>query len=130
MGSPVVIAALLIANGRILAARRPDTDALAGLWEFPGGKLEADETEHECLARELKEELGIDTDIGDFFGESRYNYSKGEILLRAYWAFPRSLDIRLNFHAQVIWDTPSELSKLPFAPADIPLISALAATKL
>ena len=59
----VVACALVDADGRVLLSQRPEGKALAGLWEFPGGKLEPGETPEECLVRELREELGIETKI-------------------------------------------------------------------
>jgi len=124
MAPRIVTAALLVIEGRVLVARRPDRDSLAGLWEFPGGKLEEGESEKTCLARELREELELDAEIGAFFMESSYCYSKGEILLRAYWAVPKSKEVRLHFHTEVRWVTPSLITNLVMAPADIPIVEA------
>ena len=124
MAIRIVTAALLVVDGRILVAQRPDSDALAGLWEFPGGKLEEGESEQICLARELWEELELEAEIGTFFAESHYSFSKGEILLRAYLAAPKTKEMRLHFHAEVRWVTPLELSKLTMAPADVPIVDA------
>ena len=70
----------------MLICQRPEGKTLAGYWEFPGGKLEEGETMPECLKRELKEELGIDAQIGNFFMESVYKYDFGEIALSVYFA--------------------------------------------
>ena len=69
-----VTAAVLIHKGRILIARRPRGDRLAGYWEFPGGKLEKGETPQACLRRELYEEFGIRTRIGPFIDQNEYHY--------------------------------------------------------
>ena len=67
-------AAILVHNDRILIAQRRDPDNLAGKWEFPGGKIEHNETPQQCLIREMKEEFDIDVVIGEFFDESIYHY--------------------------------------------------------
>lgn len=65
-----VTAAVIEKDGRVLIAQRKTGDALAGKWEFPGGKLEPGETPEACLRRELREEFGVETEIGDFICSS------------------------------------------------------------
>ena len=70
---PLLVAAAVIEkDGKILIAQRKKGWRFAGKWEFPGGKIEPNETPEECLRRELREELGIETEIGDFFCVSTY----------------------------------------------------------
>jgi mutator protein MutT len=76
-----VTAAILVDNGRLLICQRPPGDHLAGLWELPGGKVELDEPPQVCLARELREELGIEADVGELFASSEYSYDRGAIVL-------------------------------------------------
>jgi 8-oxo-dGTP diphosphatase len=122
----VVTAALIVRDRRVLAAQRPAGDALADLWEFPGGKVEPGESNEACLARELREELGVDARVGEFFAASRHRYPRGEIELVAYWAMidaPESL--RLHFHQAVKWCDRADLGALAFAPADVPIVERL-----
>ena len=121
----IVTAALILHDGLLLAARRPPADSLAGKWEFPGGKLEAGETEQACLARELHEELGVEATVGAYFGESLFTYSRGEILLRAYWVRIPSPALAPTFHDDLRWCDRPTLAGLDFAPADIPLVATL-----
>ncbi|MGD8961532.1 MAG: (deoxy)nucleoside triphosphate pyrophosphohydrolase [Desulfobacterales bacterium] len=120
-----VTAAILEKDGKILIARRKADDRQAGKWEFPGGTLESDETPQECLQREMQEEFGISVTVGQFFGESVYQYHHGAIRLIAYrtsWASGR---ITLNDHADYRWVSPGQLSEYDFAPADIPFVKQL-----
>ena len=64
-----VTAAILIKDGNILIAKRKSSDKLADKWEFPGGKIEKNETPEQCLIREIKEEFGIDVKVGEYLGE-------------------------------------------------------------
>jgi 8-oxo-dGTP diphosphatase len=124
----IVTAALICRDGKILAAQRPTSDHLALLWEFPGGKLEAGETHEACLARELKEEFGVEAKIGSFFQSSLYTYSAGEINLVAYWATLKSYELNLVFHRSVMWCDRHMLVSLAFAPADVPIVERLKQT--
>ena len=71
----VVACALVDADGRVLVAQRPEGKTMAGLWEFPGGKREANETIERCLHRELKEELGIEVALGQALESVTHKYS-------------------------------------------------------
>ena len=69
-----VVAAVFVENGSVLVARRASGQHLEYKWEFPGGKIEKDETPEECLRRELKEELGVNVEVEDSVGESLFSY--------------------------------------------------------
>lgn len=120
-----VTAAIIIKDGKILIAQRGKNEKLAGKWELPGGKIEKGETPQECLKREIIEELNIEIEVGDFFGESIYKYSNGEIRLLTYFARILKGKIELSVHDQVKWVTTRELDEFDFSPADIPLIERL-----
>lgn len=121
----LVTAAIIQKNGLILAARRKPGSHLAGYWEFPGGKIEAEETREECLARELWEEFGIQCIVGDFFGESIYDYETKVIRLLGYMVQHLSGTFQCRDHDQIIWLPVHELPSLKWAPADIPLVEKL-----
>ena len=120
-----VTAAIIINNDRILIAQRLNTDKLAGKWEFPGGKIEKNETPEQCLIREMKEEFDIDVVIGEFFGESVYQYETGTIQLLAYHATWKGGSFSLNAHAAIRWVSLNQMQEIEFAPADIPLVEKL-----
>jgi 8-oxo-dGTP diphosphatase len=120
-----VTAALIQKDNKILITRRSPGKHLAGLWEFPGGKLENGETEQECLSRELEEELGIKVKVGEFFMENTHDYGTKSILLKAYFCKQLTDSITLNDHDMIAWVTKKELQNYEFAPADVPFIKAL-----
>ena len=120
-----VTAAILKNGGRILIAKRKETDKLAGKWEFPGGKVKAGETPQECLAREMEEEFGIEVNVGAFFGETTHRYASGPIKLIAYHTTWIGGSFSLNAHADVRWVTPEQFHDFDFAPADMPFVKKL-----
>jgi 8-oxo-dGTP diphosphatase len=117
-----VTAAIIEKDGLIFAARRKATKHLGGLWEFPGGKIELDETPEGCLARELTEEFGIEVQVGLFFGESIYDYGEKTIRLLAFHVEHVGGDFMLNDHDELRWLAIDELDEVEWAPADIPLL--------
>ncbi|SMO77004.1 8-oxo-dGTP diphosphatase [Saccharicrinis carchari] len=121
-----VTAAIIQKASKILITRRGPGKHMAGHWEFPGGKLDANETEQECLAREIKEELNITIKINDFYMENTHQYEAKQILLRAYKCVHLSGNIVLHDHDKMAWITKEELNNYKFAPADIPIVVALA----
>jgi len=120
-----VTAAILIKNGKILIAQRDARDKLAYKWEFPGGKIRANETPQECLAREMHEEFGIEVKVGALFGETIYNYPHGRIQLMAYYTYWEGGSLALNAHADYRWAALQQLDEFDFSPADIYFIEKL-----
>jgi len=120
-----VTAAIILRNHQVLIAQRADDDTLSGKWEFPGGKTEPGETPQECLKREIKEELDVNIEVLDFFGESIYTYQSGTIKLLAYWCKWISGNFTLRVHNQIVWANQSELDSYDFSPADIPFVEKL-----
>ena len=117
-----VIAGIVEKKGLILAARRKAGKHLAGYWEFPGGKLEKNETPEQCLRRELKEEFEISVEVGDFVGSSDFDYGDKNIRLYAYKVKHLSGKFILHDHDDLCWLPLQQLSELRWAPADIPLV--------
>ncbi|HEY0013337.1 MAG TPA: (deoxy)nucleoside triphosphate pyrophosphohydrolase [Allosphingosinicella sp.] len=123
----VVAAAMADAEGRILLQQRPEGKAMAGLWEFPGGKVEEGERPEAALARELREELGIVVDAGGLvpccFASAPLGDRHLVLLLyvcRSWLGEPRPL------HATALkWARPDEMRALAMPPADEPLIGLL-----
>lgn len=121
------VAAAIIENeqGQILIARRKQGKSQEGLWEFPGGKLELDETAEECLRRELREEMNIEIEPYLYFDENDHWYGQTHIRLIAYRARLMSGEIRLVDHDEYYWVTPGQLQEFTFAPADIKFVEML-----
>ena len=121
-----VTAAILEKDGKILIAKRETGDELfAGLWEFPGGKVEEGETPKECMARELKEELDIEVEVGELITSNKHKYPHGIFELLAYRVKHISGEIVLNDHDEIKWVTFNEMPNFDFPPADIPIINYL-----
>lgn len=120
-----VTAGLIFKNGRILIAKRPPGYHLSGLWEFPGGKQEPHETLEECLEREIKEELDIDTKAQKHFVTVNHEYEKKIVSLHVFecvhvGGIPRGLEGQ-----DVKWVEPSELRQYEFPPPDQEVIKLL-----
>jgi 8-oxo-dGTP diphosphatase len=124
----IVAAALVDADGRVLIQQRAAGRAMAGLWEFPGGKIERGESAETALVRELKEELGISTETACLapagFGTAPMEDGRQILLLlyvcRKWQGIPQALDA-----AALRWVRPLQLHDLPMPPADLPLIGLL-----
>jgi 8-oxo-dGTP diphosphatase len=121
----VVAAALCDADGRILIAQRPAGRHMAGRWEFPGGKVGANETEPQALARELGEELGVTAGAPQFCLRIRHAYSDRSVelscwIVRDFQGEPRGLDGQ-----QLKWVRAADLSQEDILEADRPFIEAL-----
>lgn len=123
----VVAAALIDDEGRVLLQQRAAGRQMAGLWEFPGGKVEAHERPEEALVRELQEELGIEVDEARITPASFATGRIGErdlllllYLCREWQGTPQALDA-----AALRWVRPDKMRGLPMPPADEPLVEAL-----
>lgn len=123
----IEVAAAIIHNkeGRILIARRRKGKSQAGLWEFPGGKLEAGENVPECLCRELMEEMAIEIRPTENYGVHEHDYGEVRIRLAAWKAEYVHGEIRLTDHDTYEWILPGELSGFVFAAADVPFVERL-----
>lgn len=123
----VAACALVDADGRVLLAERPEGKAMAGLWEFPGGKVEPGETPETSLIRELKEELGIDVSAACLapLTFASHTYEKFHLLMPLYIC--RKWDgIAQPLEGQRLkWVAPARMDDYPMPPADVPLVAAL-----
>lgn len=120
-----VTAAVIEKDGRILIAQRRKGRTLGGRWEFPGGKIEPGETAEACLKRELKEEFGVESEIGEFIIASQFRYCLVPIELLAYRVKHLSGEFKVNEHEETRWVLPSELKLYDFMPADEPIVEIL-----
>jgi len=119
--------ALIDSDGRVLLAQRPEGKSLAGLWEFPGGKVEPGETPEAALIRELREELGIDTVASCLAPLTFASHSYPDFhLLMPLFACRRWQGIPVAQEGQMLkWVQARDLRDYPMPPADIPLIPIL-----
>ena len=123
----VAAAALVDTDGRVLLCQRPEGKALAGLWEFPGGKVEAGETPEACLIRELAEELGIvvtKSCLAPFVFAS-HEYEDFHLLMPLFLIRRWEGIIVAREHKALAWVKPNDMDAFPMPPADAPLVAWL-----
>ena len=123
----IVVGAAVITNrkGDVLIAQRRDEDMLGGLWEFPGGKQETGETIQQCIVRELKEELGINAETGDFLVTVKHAYSHFTMEMHTYFAKIKSGRPRPLHCQDFQWMKISDLRRVPYSKADLYIIEEL-----
>ena len=123
----VAAAALIDIDGRVLICKRPQGKQLAGLWEFPGGKVEEGETPEVCLIRELAEELGIEVTEACLapFAFTSHGYDSFHLLMPLYLCRRWNGFVEAREHEALAWVTPNKLSEYPMPPADAPLVAWL-----
>lgn len=123
----VVAVALVDADGRVLLAQRPEGKSMAGLWEFPGGKVDPGETPEAALIRELQEELAIDTKASCLapLTFASHTYDDFHLLMPLYVCRRWWGDVRPQEGQAVKWVRPMRLRDYPMPPADEPLIAML-----
>jgi 8-oxo-dGTP diphosphatase len=123
----VAAVALVDVDGRVLIARRPEGKPMAGLWEFPGGKVHAGETPEAALIRELVEELGIDTEESCLapFTFASHTYETFHLLMPLYVCRVWQGTPRPREGQTLKWVRPMQLRDYPMPPADVPLVAML-----
>lgn len=121
----LVSAAVIRQNGKILITQRLPDKPLAGLWEFPGGKVEDGEVPEECLLREIQEEIGVDIEIIDIFAVVHHLYDHGSFLILAYDAVITDGEIAHLEVADHKWLEPDQVDCAEMLPADIPIVEKL-----
>ena len=120
-----VSAALVFQHGKLLITRRHAGAHLGGLWEFPGGKREPDETFEQCLARELREELGIEVEVGGLFEEISHAYPEKAVHLKFFTCKLASDKPQTLGCAAFKWIEKAELADFEFPAADARLLEKL-----
>lgn len=117
-----VVAALIEKDGKVLIAKRATgNEALIGKWEFPGGKVEANETEEAAIEREIKEEFELEIKANEFLVNNECKYPKRTIDLRLYSCNYLRGNFKLHDHSEYVWVSPNKLLDYDLAPADVPL---------
>jgi 8-oxo-dGTP diphosphatase len=121
----VVGAVILNEANEILCALRSQKMSLPGLWEFPGGKIESNETPEESLVREIQEELNCTIKVGELVADATHDYPTITVRLITYLAKIVDGIPITNEHEQLIWLPVNQLFTLQWAPADLPTLEAL-----
>ncbi|HTC82720.1 MAG TPA: (deoxy)nucleoside triphosphate pyrophosphohydrolase [Rhizomicrobium sp.] len=123
----VVAAALVDSDGRVLIAKRPEGRSMAGLWEFPGGKIETDERPEDALIRELREELGIAVKEACLapFTFASHTYGAFHLLMPLFVCRRWEGTPEPRHHAALKWVRPKDMKDYPMPAADLPLIPLL-----
>lgn len=119
-----VVAAIIKEGDRIFATQRGYGEH-KGYWEFPGGKIEPGETQHQALKREIKEELGIEITINKLVSTIEYQYPAFHLTMHCYLCTSNTQSIELHEHLSAKWITQNELNTLNWLPADLQLLPAL-----
>ncbi len=117
----LVTAAIIMHEGKVLLTRRKADVPYPLLWEFPGGKLEAEEDPRDCVVREIREELAIEVSVSGIYEVIYHRYPERAVLVMTYrcqWQSGEIVDLDVAEHR---WVSPSELTRFPLLPADIPL---------
>lgn len=120
-----VVGAVIIRNNEILCAQRGRGGTLGGLWEFPGGKIEAEETPRQALEREIREELLCKVRVDEKITTTNYEYDFGFVSLTTFYCELVDGEPQLTEHEATVWLPKDRLSELEWAPADIPAVELI-----
>lgn len=119
-----VVAAIIIHNNYIFASQRGYGEFKDG-WEFPGGKVEPGESSKEALAREIKEELDMEIEVGDYFETVEYDYTRFHLSMDCFFCTIKSGELVLKVHEAAKWLTVDNLDSVDWLPADKGLIESI-----
>jgi 8-oxo-dGTP diphosphatase len=130
MERPIEVAAGLLRQGNaVLVCQRAASARHPLRWEFPGGKIEGSESPRACLARELREELGVDAEVGELVSTIDHSYAGGPSVRIHFFAVPRFEGTLANrVFERVVWQPLARLAELDFLDADRPLVARLMAS--
>ena len=123
-----VVAAIIVRNNKIFATQRGYGDFKGG-WEFPGGKIEENETPEDALKREILEELNVKIKVGEHFHTVEYDYPKFHLSMRCYICGLIDENIELKEHSAAKWLAINELNTIDWLPADVIVINYLKTKK-
>lgn len=121
-----VVGAVLVVGGAVLCTQRGTGD-LAGMWEFPGGKVEPGETRREALVREIAEELGCLVRVGNEVGTTSHEYDLTIVNLTTFYCTLENGQPEVSEHSAARWVSPADLRELDWAPADVPAVDRVQA---
>ena len=123
MKSIEVVAAVIVKDNKVLCCKRGPGRDLEGYYEFPGGKIELNETKEEALIREIKEELNIDISIDSYITTIEHDYPFFHLIMHVYRCIIINGDILLTEHTDSIWCDKDKLDTINFAPADLKVLN-------
>ena len=122
-----VVAAVIFQNDKVLSVQRTEHDKeyVSLKWEFPGGKVEVDESREEALVREIREELSVDIEVSEFLMTVKHTYPDFHLTMHVFKCVLDQGEITLNEHVALKWLSIDELNQLDWAAADIPVVKSL-----
>lgn len=120
-----VVAAIISDGNKVFCAQRKDQGELAKKWEFPGGKIEPNETKKETIIREIKEELKTDIEVIDYLTTVYHEYETFNLIMHAYTCKVINGNLELTEHLDSAWLSVEEMKNYDFAAADLPIIDKL-----
>lgn len=123
-----VVGAVIVKENKVLCAQRGATTTLPYMWEFPGGKIEKNESPKQALIREIKEEMLCDIEVGEQVDHEIYEYDFGIVHLTTFYCELIQGEPVLTEHASIKWMSPNDLPELDWAPADISAIEKIGKT--
>ena len=122
-----VVATVIRRGQRILATKRLPGGPAGGKWEFPGGKVEPGESQHDALTREIDEELGVELVVGELLGTFVSEQEAIRLHLHCYWCTVGEGEPQLRAHSALRWCGPDEIRGLDWAVGDVPAVKAILA---
>ncbi|MCU1508503.1 MAG: (deoxy)nucleoside triphosphate pyrophosphohydrolase [Glaciihabitans sp.] len=120
-----VVGAVIVRDDLVFCAQRGQGGALAGKWEFPGGKLEVGESPTTALGREIREELACQVIVGAKVTSTSHEYDFGVVNLTTFYCKLSEGEPVISEHKAALWLSPSELGSLDWAPADVPAVDVV-----
>lgn len=120
-----VVGAAIMQGSKVLCVRRGPYGSLAGMWEFPGGKIERGEAPRTALSREIREELHCEVSVGSGVTTTVYEYEFGTVRLTTFYCSLVDGTPTMTEHTEMRWLAASELASLDWAPADIPAVALI-----
>lgn len=123
-----VVGAVIVRDGLVLCTQR-GAGKLAGLWEFPGGKIEPGESPQAALVREIVEELGCQIEVGELLTTTTHTYDFAVVTLTTFYCSLVAGTPKLTEHAAANWLAPDQLDTLEWAPADVPAVQLIKAQR-
>ncbi len=120
-----IAAAIIEKDGRFLIAQRAKDDSLKGLWEFPGGKVENNESLEDCLRRELYEELNIHATVAEYYCVSSFEHNNIFYDMHLFKVYNYQGQMQLHEHAAIAWVSAMDLSNYDYPQPDLPVVELL-----